>query len=85
MDSDMVRTGLDEIGDVALGLHNHQVAIERQPNRAAQRSHNRHSKADAWDEHTVHYIDLEPIGTGGLGVECLLAQPREVSGQHGRG
>src|SRR5207249_9259355 len=71
-----------ELGQVLLGLHDHQVEVERQPRALADRVEDRKAHRDVRDEAAVHDVDVELIGAGGFDPGDLLGQDAEVGGEN---
>ena len=79
-----VRARVDERLDVAIGVRDHQVDIERQLGRLAQRLHDRHANRDVGNEVAVHHVDVHLVGAAARGGGDLGAEIREVSGENRR-
>ena len=62
VDRHHVRAGVDERLEVAIGLADHQVHVERQRRGLAQRLHDRHADGDVRHEVSVHHVDVNLIG-----------------------
>ena len=62
VDRHHVGAGVDERLEVAIGLHDHQVHVERQRRGLAQRFHDRHADGDVRHEVSVHHVDVNLIG-----------------------
>ena len=79
-----VRAGIDERLDVAIGIADHQVHVERQRGRLAQRLHDRHADGDVGHEVSVHHVDVDLIGAAARRGGDLGAEVREVRGENRR-
>ena len=76
--ADDVGARVRELLDVALGLDDHEVDVERQLGRRAHGPHDERADGDVGDEAAVHDVDVDVVGAGGLGGAHLLGQPAEV-------
>src|SRR5262245_24869324 len=84
MDRDHIGPGRHELGDIALGLHDHQVDVEGQACALADRRHDGRADRDIRYESPVHDIDVKLIGAGGLDTRDVGAERGEV-GREDRG
>ena len=82
--ADHVRSGLGESLEIALGLDDHQVDVDRQTGRAANRSDDDRTERDVRDEATVHHVDVDPVGAGALDGGHLLREAPEIGAQNTR-
>ena len=78
------RTGLGERVDVAIGLADHQVDVERHRDDALERGDDRRSDRDVRDEMTVHHVDVDQIGAAAFDGGNRLAERRKVGRQNRR-
>ena len=74
----------DECFEVARGLRNHQMRIERQPGYLAHRFQHRHADREVRHEMPVHHVEMNQVGAGLFDPANLFAQAREVGGQNRR-
>ena len=58
--------------------------VERQPGRPAERANHRGADGQVRDEVPVHDVDVNQIGSSGLGLRQCIRQAREVGSQEGR-
>ncbi len=66
---------------VAVGLGDHQVAVQRQVGGLAQRAHHGHPDGNVGDEVAVHHVHVQQAAASLLQTVNLLAQTGEVSSQ----
>lgn len=85
MDGDRIASGISEGVDIADGVLYHQVGVEEAVGAAADGSDGLGAECDVRNEHPVHHIEVDPIGSGGGGAGDLFAKPGEVCRQYGRG
>ena len=52
--------------DVAVGIHNHQVHVERLLRMARNGFHHGHAKTDVGHKHAVHDVEVKPLGGRGV-------------------
>src|SRR5205809_814494 len=78
MDGNHVRASLDEAVDVALGLLDHEVAVEFQLADAPASLHDLGPESDVRDEVTVHDIQMEDVRTL-LDRRDFSGEPAEIS------
>src|SRR6266849_5563759 len=81
---DHVGAGGHEFGDVALGLDDHQVDVERQPRALADRRDDDGADRDVRHEPPVHDVDVELVGAARLDARDVGGQGGEV-GREDRG
>ncbi len=81
LDQQVIGAGFGEGRDIALGLDDHQMDVERLCRRAANRLEHDRADRDVGNEAAVHHVDMDPIGAGGVDGAHLLAQTREVGRQ----
>jgi hypothetical protein len=80
---DVASAGLGVAGRPALGVLDHQVAIERHGAHPLDRLDDRQAEGQVRDEVRVHDVDVDPVGVGdGL---RLVGQPGEVRREQARG
>src|SRR6267143_62423 len=70
--------------DVVLGLHHHQVHIDRLVGQLAQRLDHVGAERDVGDKAPVHHVHVEPVGAGFQHLLDLLLQARQISRQYAR-
>ena len=75
VDVDDVAASLDEALHLLLRLDDHQVYVERDLGRAADRLDDGHADGDRRNEAAVHDVDVEHLRTGGLDFTHLVRQP----------
>lgn len=85
MDQDVVGAGPNEVVEIALGLDDHEVHVERLGRGAAHRLDHDRAIADVRNEPAVHDVDVNPVGTRGVHRANLLRQATEVGGKDRRG
>ena len=73
-----------EVLQVAVGLDDHQVEIERNRRRLADRLHDRGTQRDVRDELAVHDVDVDHVGARRRDRLHLFAQAGKISGENGR-
>ena len=82
VDRHHVGAGVDERLEVAIGLHDHQVHVERQRRGLAERFHHRHANGDVRHEVPVHHVDVNLIGAATRRGRDFGAEVREVRGEN---
>jgi len=85
VDVDEVRARAREVFEEAVGLHDHQVQVERHLRPLADRLHHRRTDGDVGDELPVHHVDVEHVGPRELDRLHLFSQACEIGGEDGRG
>ncbi len=73
-----------EVGQVALGLHDHQVQVEGQAGALADGLQDGKSHGDVGHEAAVHHVDVDLVGAGRLHPGDLLGEDSEVGGEDRR-
>jgi hypothetical protein len=74
-----VRPRIGECGDKFIGILDHQVAVERQLGRLAERSNDWRSDSQIRNEMSIHDVDVDDTAPAlGRGAN-LLAQPGKIS------
>src|SRR5262245_8200677 len=81
VDGDLVGAGGREIGQVALGLHDHQVDIEGQAGSLTDRLYHHGADREVRHEPAVHDVDVEQVGPGGLDLGDIVGEGSEVCGE----
>ncbi len=76
--------GPREVGDVLLGLDDHQVHVERKLRRALHGLDDDRTDRDVGDEAAVHHVDVHPVGAGLLDRRDLVGEAAEVGRQDRR-
>ena len=84
VDQDVIGAGLDEVVDERIHGGDHQVDVEGQARVRAQAGDDRGAETDVGDEMTVHHVEMEPVGAGGLDGADLLGEAGEVGGEEAR-
>jgi len=84
MDRDPVGAGFSEVGNVAVWIFDHQVAVERQLRGLPQRLHYWWADGDVGDEMSVHDIDVNERGSAFGSAANLLRQMGEVRRENRR-
>jgi hypothetical protein len=84
VDANPVGTGLDKLGDMMIGIRNHQVAIQRHGGNASDGLNKGRAKRDWGDEVPVHHVDVEYVGAGMLTGENIAFNVKRVSRKQGR-
>ena len=82
---DDVGPGLGEGREVGIGRRDHQVGVERLAGQPANGPHHVRSEGDVGDEMTVHDVEMDPVGAGGIEVANDIADGREIGRQDRRG
>ena len=82
---DAVGAGLGERLEVAVGIGDHQVQLEREVGHASQRPHGVGAEGEVRHEDAIHHIDVQPFGTTALERGDGVGEVPEVGGQHARG
>ena len=85
MDQDVVGAGPHEVVEVALGLDDHEVHVQRLGGGAAHCLDHHRPDANVGNEAAVHDVDVNPVGTRGVDRANLLGQAAEVGGEDRRG
>jgi hypothetical protein len=78
---DHVGAGAREVGDVALGLLDHEVTVEGAGSERAQRLDDERADGDVGDEAAVHDVDVDPVGAGAVEGADLGAEAGEVGAE----
>ena len=79
-----VRARVGEGVDVAVGVLDHQVDVQRQPGGAADRLDHRRADRDVGDEVPIHHVEVEERRPAALGPRDLLGEAAEVRGEDRR-
>ena len=79
------RAGLGERLEVAIGLFDHQVDVERDPGDALERADDRRADGDVRHEVAVHDVDVNEVGAAALRRGDGAAERGEVGRQDGWG
>ncbi len=82
---DDVGASLRKGREIGIGRRDHQMTIEDLRRRPADCLHHRRPERDVRHEMSIHHIEMDPVGPGGIDRAHLLAEPREIGGQDGRG
>src|SRR5690606_2234143 len=83
MDADDVGARLRETLDVAGGLRDHQMDIERQLCHLSRCSNNRSSPGDVGYKVPIHYVDMDIVGSARFDVFDLVRQVSKIGAQNG--
>ena len=84
MDRNPVGTGVGERRNVLVGILDHQVAVERDIDRLAQRRDHRRPDRDIGHKMAVHHVHVEEGGATSHRRIGILGQAGEISRQYGR-
>ena len=79
----MIGAGFGKSVDIAFGLDDHQMHIERLRGRSAHRIDDRGAEGDVRHEPAVHDIDVNPIGAGLVDRADFLAEPPQIGCEDG--
>ena len=83
--TDMYRgAGPGERFDVAIGVADHQVHVERHLGDALERRDDRRADGDVRHEVPVHDVDVDQVGAAALDGGDRVAERREIRGQNRR-
>ena len=80
----MIGAGLGEVGEIPLRLDNHQVHIERLLRAASHRFDNHRPDRDVRHEATIHYVDMDPVGSRRIDSANLLGESPKIRRQDRR-
>ena len=83
LDRDNGGAGARKVVHVKLGLHDHQVDVQRQARYLTHSGHDEGAKRDIRHEVPVHHVEMDVVDAGLLGRANLLAQARPVGGKNG--
>src|SRR5436853_3684843 len=78
VDRDQVRAGAREVGNVAVGVGDHQMAVKRQPCRFARGFDNERADSNVRHKMPIHDVDVNQARAAALGSLNLFAEPREI-------
>ena len=78
VDRDHRRAGLGEGVDVAIGIGDHQVDVERHRRDPLERPDDRRADRDVRHEVAVHDVDVNQVGAAALDGRDRVAEGREV-------
>ena len=81
LDQQVIGAGVGEGSEIALGLDDHEMDVERLCRRAANGLEHDRADGDVGNETAVHHVDMDPVGPGRVDGAHLLAQAREVGRQ----
>ena len=81
MHGDDVGAGLGERFQIRIARRDHQMHVERLFGVAAHRLHHIRPDRDVGHEMTVHDIDMDPVGAGGVDRAHFLAELGEIRGE----
>ena len=76
--------GIEERLQVAIGLADHQVHVERQPGVPPDCLHDHRPHRQIRDEVPVHHVDMNQVGPARFDHRELLTQDPEVGSEDGR-
>ena len=76
-----IGAGLDEGGDIALGVLNHEVDVQVQARDLADGFDHRRPNGDIGDEVAVHDVHVQDGGAGALDASDLFGQAGKVRRQ----
>ena len=83
MDGNPVGPGVGEVGNVLVGILNHQVAVENGGGGLAERLHDGRAERDVGHEVAVHDIDVDDRASTSDGTLHLIGKVGEVGGEDG--
>src|SRR5437870_9193267 len=78
-----VRSRVGEGLEIATGLRDHEMRLERKAGRPTKRADDDRADRDVRHEVPVHDVDVNPVRTRRLSLGDLLTEAREVSRQDG--
>ena len=81
----MVAPGGGERGGIPGRVFDHQVGVEAEAGNPAQARNHRRAEGDVRDQVSIHHIEVEQVGAGGLDSGDLLLEVGEITGQNRRG
>ncbi len=85
MHGQQIRAGGDKGPHIALRRIHHQMHIQRQAGGLAHSLDDLRAKADVGHKAAIHHIQMDIIGTPGLGLADLLCQIAKIRGEDGWG
>jgi hypothetical protein len=85
MDSQTAGACLCKGFDVALGLFDHQMDIQREFRNASAGLDDKRSHGDVGREMPIHHIDMDPVPAGSFDGGNLFAEPCKIRGENGSG
>ena len=80
----IVRAGLREAVEVALGLDDHEMHIERELRQLPDRLDYLGAKGEVRDEPAIHHVDVNPVGAAGLEARDVVREMPEVGAEDRR-
>jgi hypothetical protein len=80
LNQEVIGAGLNEIDEVALGLDDHQVHVERLCGRAAHRIHDGGTESDVRHGPAIHDVDMNPVGAGPIYGADFFTKPPQIGG-----
>ncbi len=83
MHGEDIGAGLGEIGDIAVGIFNHQVHVEGQVRHLARRFDDQRTDGDVRHEMAVHDIHMHIIGAGRLDGTDFFPEAGKIRRQNG--
>src|SRR5205809_5588988 len=84
MDDQVVSAGPGEVLEIAFGLDDHQMHVDRLRRRLAHRLDDNRADRDVRYETPVHHIDMDPVSPRLVNCPDLVGEPAEIGGQDRR-
>ncbi len=85
MNGKHVSTGILKSMNIAVRLFDHQVSIERFLRKAADCLDHGDAERDIRNKHTVHNVEMDPLGLRTVKHIDILIKGCKISGKEGRG
>jgi hypothetical protein len=83
VNADDVRTGARESLDIALGLADHEVRVDRQLRGPTHRLDHHRPERDVRHEMPVHHVHVDDVSASCLDRSDFLREPAKVGAQDG--
>ena len=83
MDGDGIRAGIEEAGEVVIGVLDHEMNIERELRQFAHGGDNGGPEGNVIDEVAIHDVEMEPIGAGRFRAANFVRELGEIRGEEG--
>jgi hypothetical protein len=74
LDRDDVGAGTGEFRNVPLGLHDHQMHVQRLGRDRSKRLNDQGTDGDVRHKTTIHHVHMDPISTGLINGPHVLTQ-----------
>ena len=78
---DVIASGLGEGLEIGVGRRDHQMRIEDLLGVRPQRLDDVGSIRDVRNKVSIHHVEMDPVGAGGIDRAHFLAELREIRGQ----